>query len=51
MALVTVLVYPMVPIVSTLLYYDLRIRSEGYDLELLSGELDGAPLGAGAVGR
>jgi hypothetical protein len=50
-AVVTVLVAPMVPIVTTLLYFDLRIRSEGYDLELLSGQLDGAPLGAGAAGR
>ena len=50
-AVVTVLVAPMVPVVTTLLYFDLRIRSEGYDLELLSGQLDGAPLGAGAAGR
>ena len=48
-AIVQVLVYPMLPIVSTLLYYDLRIRSEGYDVEVLSGQL-GAPLGATAAG-
>jgi hypothetical protein len=50
-SVVTVLVYPMVPIVATLLYYDLRIRSEGYDLEVLSGQLDAAPLGVGPAGR
>ncbi len=48
---VTALIYPILPIVTTLLYYDLRIRAEGYDLEVLSGQLDGPPLGAGAATR
>jgi hypothetical protein len=32
-------------IVLTLLYFDLRIRKEGYDIELLAGSLD-APAAA-----
>jgi hypothetical protein len=47
--LVTVLVYPMLPIITTLLYYDLRIRAEGYDLEVMSEQLGGVSLGAGAA--
>ena len=43
-ALFTILVYPLVSIVQTLLYYDLRIRKEGYDIELMAGDL-GAPAG------
>lgn len=35
------LIYPMIPIVTTLLYYDLRMRKEGYDIELMAGELEG----------
>ncbi len=31
-----ILAAPLVPTVSTLLYYDLRIRKEGYDLEVLA---------------
>jgi hypothetical protein len=50
-AVITVVVSPMIPIVTTLLCYDLRIRSEGYDLEVLSGQLDAGPLGVGAAGR
>ena len=33
-------IYPIIPIVTTLLYYDLRIRKEGYDIELMAGELE-----------
>jgi hypothetical protein len=47
-AVVTVLAYPMVPLIATLLYYDLRIRSEGYDLEVMSEQLGGMSLGTGA---
>ena len=32
----TILLYPLIPIVQTLLYYDARIRKEGYDLELMA---------------
>ena len=46
---VTILVYPIVPVVTTLLYYDLRIRKEGFDLELLAGSLDAEP-GTSAAG-
>lgn len=30
---------PIIPIISTLLYYDLRIRKEGFDLEMLNEQL------------
>lgn len=33
---VSVLVYPMMSIIETLLYYDLRIRREGFDIEYLA---------------
>jgi hypothetical protein len=41
-ALGGVLVYPLIPIVSTLMYYDLRIRREGLDLELMADDLAAA---------
>lgn len=34
-----VFVYPFVYVVQTVLYYDLRVRQEGFDLELLAGAL------------
>jgi hypothetical protein len=34
--LVSVLIYPMVGIIETLLYYDIRIRREGFDIEYLA---------------
>lgn len=37
-----VLVYPFFAIVGTLLYYDARIRREGFDLEMMARELGGA---------
>lgn len=43
-----ILLAPIVAVVMTLLYYDLRIRKEGFDLEMMAAELD-AP--AGAPGR
>jgi uncharacterized membrane protein len=39
----TVLVWPLLPTVQTVLYYDLRIRAEGYDVDLMSRRLDSAP--------
>jgi hypothetical protein len=42
-AVVTVLVYPVVAITETLLYYDARIQSEGLDIELMTGALDASP--------
>lgn len=43
-----ILLAPIVAVVMTLLYYDLRIRKEGFDLEMMAAELN-AP--AGAPGR
>lgn len=37
--IVGIFVYPLVTVVITLLYYDLRIRKEGFDLELMGKEL------------
>ncbi|HEX5830087.1 MAG TPA: hypothetical protein VFY16_03835 [Gemmatimonadaceae bacterium] len=37
-----VLVYPFFAIVGTLLYYDARIRREGFDVEMMARELGGA---------
>ncbi|HEX5436962.1 MAG TPA: hypothetical protein VFW98_07380 [Gemmatimonadaceae bacterium] len=36
-------VYPIIPVVTALLYYDLRIRKEGYDIELMAGALNDPP--------
>jgi hypothetical protein len=44
-AVATVLVYPVVAIVETLLYYDARIQSEGLDIELMTGALDAPTVG------
>jgi hypothetical protein len=41
-AVATVLVYPVVAITQTLLYYDARIQSEGLDIELMTGALAAA---------
>lgn len=38
-SMVTVLVYPVVAITDTLLYYDARIQSEGLDIELMAQDL------------
>jgi hypothetical protein len=35
-------VYPIYTVFITLLYYDLRIRRDGYDLEVMTKELTGA---------
>jgi hypothetical protein len=49
-AVLIIPIYPMLTVVSTLLYYDLRIRKEGFDLEIMSRELgtgtDATPLPA-----
>ena len=44
----SVLVYPVVAIAETLLYYDARIRSEGLDIELMTGALAPASPGLSA---
>jgi hypothetical protein len=48
-AVVTIMVYPVVAITEALLYYDTRIKSEGLDIELMAGALDGAPAGEPAA--
>jgi hypothetical protein len=35
-------IYPLWPIMQTLLYYDARIRNEGYDIELMAQRVGGA---------
>jgi hypothetical protein len=40
--LIRVLIYPFFTVLMTLLYYDLRIRKEGFDLEVMAKELAGA---------
>jgi hypothetical protein len=37
-AILMSLVYPITGVVTTLLYYDIRVRREGYDLELMARE-------------
>jgi hypothetical protein len=44
--LASCVVYPLVAIVSMLLYYDARIMKEGFDIELMSREIDGSQVGA-----
>ena len=39
LAFVTLLIYPLIACVFTLFYYDLRVRKEGFDLEVLSRQL------------
>jgi len=43
MAIFTIVGYPVVAITGAVLYYDLRIRSEGLDIELMAGALESAP--------
>lgn len=38
-AALLVLVYPFIGVVTTLLYYDLRVRREGFDLEMMAKDL------------
>ena len=39
-ACVSMLSYPVLTCVFTLFYYDLRVRKEGFDLEMLSRQLE-----------
>lgn len=43
LVLVRTLTTPILSMVAILLYYDIRIRKEGFDLELLAAELDAGP--------
>ena len=38
-ALLNILIYPFVYVLTTILYYDLRVRKEGFDLEMLAATL------------
>jgi hypothetical protein len=40
-ALFTILVYPVVAITEALLYFDTRIKAEGFDIELMTSALEG----------
>ena len=39
-SVVSIIAYPLVPITATLLYYDVRIRREGFDIEFMSAGLE-----------
>jgi len=43
MGIFSIVAYPVVAITAAMLYYDLRIKNEGLDIELMAGALDGAP--------
>jgi len=43
LALLMLLYYPLLACVFTLFYYDLRVRKEGFDVEVLATQLGGAP--------
>ena len=49
-SVVSIIVYPLIPITATLLYYDVRIRREGYDIVVMSAGLEG-PAPAVAAGQ
>jgi hypothetical protein len=40
---VTTIVYPLIGIIQTVLYYDLRIRREGFDIEYLAAAFEPPP--------
>jgi hypothetical protein len=42
---ITILVYPIIGLVGMVLYYDARIRSEGFDIEVMAQGLGGAAEG------
>jgi hypothetical protein len=41
-ALVSLTIYPLLTFVFTLFYYDLRVRKEAFDIEMLSQQMEGA---------
>jgi len=45
-ALLSILLYPVVAITEAVLYFDTRIKSEGFDIEMMAGALD-----AGGIAR
>jgi hypothetical protein len=46
MAAAEMLLYPLVGIAATLIYYDVRIRKEGFDIEMMAQAPASAPAGA-----
>jgi hypothetical protein len=48
-ALIDMLVYPLFGIASTLIYYDIRIRKEGFDLEIMAKQAPATSTPASAV--
>jgi hypothetical protein len=50
-ALFTMIVYPVIALTEMMLYYDARIRGEGFDLEQMAASLDAGrpPIGTGEV--
>jgi hypothetical protein len=48
-SILLIFIYPIWPVTQTLLYYDARIRNEGYDIELMAQSVGaGAPTSAPA---
>jgi len=43
MGIFSIVAYPVVAITAAMLYYDLRIKNEGLDIELMAGALESAP--------
>jgi polyferredoxin len=48
-SILSITIYPLIPITATLLYYDVRIRREGFDIEFMSAGLERATPVAGAA--
>lgn len=46
---ITILSYPVIALAQTILYYDLRIRAEGYDVQLMSDRLASQPAPASGI--
>jgi hypothetical protein len=44
-SVLVIFIYPLIGICTALLYYDARIRKEGFDLQVLAGELHGRTAG------
>jgi hypothetical protein len=47
--LVSIVIYPLVGISDALIYYDARIRREGFDIEMMAGSANGVPAEAPAA--
>lgn len=47
---VSIVLYPLVAVLVTVVYYDLRIRSEGFDLEVMASGLPGGSLPPASAG-